>query len=110
MISSTTAALLRKAVPGLTLMGLGAAAIFRAQGVAVENRFPVPHTAYAQYWTGYPLPVTYLRTEPRAFQLGVVDARMIARRALYWLLLLFHGVVLFGIPIHWLRRRILLAD
>lgn len=77
---------------------------FRAEGVAVVGRFAVPHSDYPIYWTGYPLQVTYRKSEPRDFYLGTVGAGTVARRGLFWLLALLNGLVFFGVPLRWLNR------
>jgi len=72
---------------------------FRVGALAVEDRFQVPRTEYAQYWTGRPYPVTYLPSNPHVFRLGTVGDTQVRSRGVLAVILLLGGSLAIGLPL-----------
>ena len=87
----------RDRVPATSLMGRAYYA-YRISGNAIEDTLAIRRADYSDYWTGRPIPVTYLPSNPRLHRIGRVGAASVIRVGIFWFALLLNAAGFLGLP------------
>jgi hypothetical protein len=78
---------------------------FRVGGRAIVGHYNASPEEYANAWTGRPLPVTYLPSDPRIHRRGVAEGHTVLEMCRKWGWSLLEGLLLLGAPFLALERR-----